>query len=298
MAVPAFEIPQVNIVAIERPRTQSLLARFFWPEPRPLRLVQHTLSNKWRLRGSLRISPEEHGLYELFFSDPSDSVKVLAQRPLSFANHLIGAVPWEPPTEDTFLNLRFMNFWICLYKLPKQFRTPPIGEGLVSILGDVIGSGIFDREGSDDYFVRCLVRLDTEKPFLGRRELKIGSNKPIWVKFQYEGLPQVCFQCGYAGHPVESCPERSTQPPNLKDRNSWMTNPVPFSWRRLHPVTLQPIRGNSRQADHGMDDRVSPSHLNTSTISIQVAISTVLIGELIISNTNLALSYLFKAIHT
>ncbi|CAN0893053.1 hypothetical protein LINGRAHAP2_LOCUS17929, partial [Linum grandiflorum] len=52
--------------------SHSLLARFFCPEPKPVRLVQSTLAHKWRLRGSLRISPEEFGLHQFLFSDKSD----------------------------------------------------------------------------------------------------------------------------------------------------------------------------------------------------------------------------------
>ncbi|CAN0917625.1 hypothetical protein LINGRAHAP2_LOCUS30413 [Linum grandiflorum] len=48
MAAPVFVVSDDAFVVSSYVLTQSLLARFFWNTPRPLRLVQSTLKRKWR----------------------------------------------------------------------------------------------------------------------------------------------------------------------------------------------------------------------------------------------------------
>ncbi|CAN0838742.1 hypothetical protein LINGRAHAP2_LOCUS2324 [Linum grandiflorum] len=157
MAASSFVVSNDELVASNHLLSQSLLARFFWSEPKSVRLVQSTLARKWRLRGSLPISPEEFGLRQLFFSDKSDVNRVLGKRPLSYDDIPIGIQRWVTPTPELASRLRFMDYWVLLLDLPKHIRSLAVGEGVASIIGKVLDAGIFDSANEADYFVRCLV---------------------------------------------------------------------------------------------------------------------------------------------
>ncbi|CAN0905640.1 hypothetical protein LINGRAHAP2_LOCUS23782 [Linum grandiflorum] len=110
MAAPTFVVSNDDLVASNHLLSQSLLARFFWPELKPVRLVQSMLARKWRLRGLLRTSPEEFGLHQLFFSDKSDVGGVLGKRFLSYDDIPIGIQRWATPTLELASRFRFIDY--------------------------------------------------------------------------------------------------------------------------------------------------------------------------------------------
>ncbi|CAN0899751.1 Uncharacterized protein At4g02000 [Linum grandiflorum] len=264
MAAPAFVLSSDDFTASSHILTQSLLARFFWPEPRPLRLVQSSLACKWRLVGSIRISPESDGLYQLFISNKSDVSRVLGQRPLSFERHLIGVQRWATPSPTVADRLRFIDFWVRLLDLPKPLRSSEVGKGLASVIGKVIDAGLFDSATEPDYFVRCLVRVDVEKGLYGRREIQGGQGSPVYVQFQYEGLRQVCYCCGSVRHFYKFCPELGSRVLDLQERNGWMVAP-PLKCRRLHPETLEPLKPHPSDSAAVVSQAAGEASVKTST---------------------------------
>ncbi|CAN0928105.1 hypothetical protein LINGRAHAP2_LOCUS36275 [Linum grandiflorum] len=219
MAAPVFVVSADDFVSSSHILTQSLLARFFWESPRPLRLVQSTLKRKWRLTGDLRISPERFGLYQLFFSDKMDVGRVLGHRPLSYDDLPVSIPRWTTPTQEVADRLRFVKYWIRLLDLPKNIRSPAVGKGITSII--------------------------ETKPLFGRREVDLGFGNFAFIRFQYEGLRQACFHCGRVGHGFRLCPELDSRPFDPSDRGDWMTADR-LLCRRLHPETLQPLTAHPK----------------------------------------------------
>ncbi|CAN0846488.1 hypothetical protein LINGRAHAP2_LOCUS4478 [Linum grandiflorum] len=240
MAAPVFIVSADDFVASSHILTQNLLARFFWESPRPLRLVQSSLKRKWRLTRDLRISPEWFGLHQLFFSNKTDVGRVLGDRPLSYDDLPLAVHRWTTPSPEIADRFRLVKFWVRLLDLSKNIRSPEVGKGIASVLGNVLDAGVFDCAKEPDYFVRCLVEVDVQQPMFGRLEVDLGSGSVAYIRFQYEGLRQVCYHCGRVGHGVRLCPEIDSRPFDLSVRNDWMTADR-LLCRRLHPETLQPL---------------------------------------------------------
>lgn len=56
-------------------------------------------------------------------------------------------------------------------------------------------------------YMRIWVCIDVTKPSLRRKKLNFGLQKPVWVHFSYERLPDICFCCGVLGHNHRDSPK-------------------------------------------------------------------------------------------
>ncbi|CAN0903147.1 Uncharacterized protein At4g02000, partial [Linum grandiflorum] len=144
------------------------------------------------------------------------------------------------PSPDVADRLRFIKFWIRLLDLPKTICSIAVGKGISSVIGNVLDVGIYDCASEPDYFIRCLVEVDVLQPLYGLREVDLGPGTSAFIRFQYEGLRQVCFPCGRVGHGFRLCPEMDSRPMDIPARNDWMTADR-LLYRRIHPKTLQPL---------------------------------------------------------
>ncbi|CAN0886145.1 hypothetical protein LINGRAHAP2_LOCUS15298 [Linum grandiflorum] len=140
MAASAFVVSADDFVSISHVLFQSLLARFFWEFPHLFRLIQSTLKRKW----DLRISLEVHDLYQLFFSNKSDVGRVVGQRLVSYDDLSVAVQRWATPSLEIYEQLRLIKFVVWLLDLPKSIRSPIVGKGIASVIGNVLDVGIFD----------------------------------------------------------------------------------------------------------------------------------------------------------
>nr|POE80319.1 hypothetical protein CFP56_14083 [Quercus suber] len=51
-------------------------------------------------------------------------------------------------------------------------------------------------------YARLCVQIDLDSPLTSK--VRIGS---LLQPVQYEGIPTLCFKCGYVGHKAHSCPK-------------------------------------------------------------------------------------------
>ncbi|CAN1776421.1 hypothetical protein LINPERHAP1_LOCUS13647 [Linum perenne] len=118
--------------------------------------------------------------------------------------------------------MRFATFWVRLEEVPVEFRTTQFGVGLLQPVGQVLHAGIFDSPMENREFVRGFVRIDVNRPLLGRRKARFSNGGEFWVQFGYEGLPMVCFGCGLLGHSLRQCTTLVEEDADVEDRGPWM----------------------------------------------------------------------------
>ncbi|CAN0847668.1 hypothetical protein LINGRAHAP2_LOCUS5096 [Linum grandiflorum] len=93
-------------VAVGRDRAAtSLAARFFFPEPKPARLIQATLSSICGLFRCLLVIEIGFNLHQLFFTTKEAMQKFLKRRPIVMDGYLVSVCPWKAPSSDLFRSL-------------------------------------------------------------------------------------------------------------------------------------------------------------------------------------------------
>ncbi|CAN1191354.1 hypothetical protein LINPERHAP2_LOCUS41005 [Linum perenne] len=201
----------------------SLLARFFFPEQKPRQWIQATLGRKWNLHSSmLRVTAVGFGLFQIYFVKKADMDRVMRRRPHAVDGYLVNLVPWSNPSQAVFDELRFASFWVRLEEVPTEFQTVQFGAGLLQPVGQVLHAGVYDSPMENREFVRGFVRIDVERPLLGRRKARLRDGMEFWVQFGYEGLPTVCYGCGVLGHSLRQCSSPYADGSEEEDRGPWM----------------------------------------------------------------------------
>lgn len=53
--------------------------------------------------------------------------------------------------------------------------------------------------------MRIRVTIDITKLMLQRKKLNLSFINPVWVRFSYKRLPDLCYCCGLLGHTHKDC---------------------------------------------------------------------------------------------
>lgn len=86
--------------------------------------------------------------------------------------------------------------WIIICELPLMARNEYVGKLIGGSLGRVEKIDLASREMAWGEFMSVKVNIDITRPLVCGKKLNIGLQKPIWVRFTYDCLPDFCFTCG------------------------------------------------------------------------------------------------------
>ncbi|CAN1242232.1 hypothetical protein LINPERPRIM_LOCUS5272 [Linum perenne] len=233
-----------------RERTElSLLARIFWDESRDLRLVENSFISVWKC-DRVRIFDVGYGLYQFIFLSVSKRNFVLAKQPWYFQKAIIHFTDDMSPSKELFDALRFMLIWVKIIGMPFAYRTVAVGRKLLEPMGEVVRMGCFDAHKPEGCYIKGRVRMDLFNPFLGTAPVKGEDGSSFQAFFQYEGVPCICYLCGFLGHVMGDCSHSDLVfDPLIRD--SWICGVTDLdevetegpSFRRLIPVRPQAQRG-------------------------------------------------------
>lgn len=94
-----------------------------------------------------------------------------------------------------------------MYDLPIMAKNEYTKREIGVVLGRVEEVGIDEGEVEWGEFMRIRASIKDSKPLLRWKRLNIGLSKLVWVRFEYERLPDICFSCGVLGHGHKECPK-------------------------------------------------------------------------------------------
>ncbi|CAN1839704.1 Uncharacterized protein At4g02000 [Linum perenne] len=109
------------------------------------------------------------------------------------------------PSKELFDALRVMPLWVKIIGMPLAYRTVAVGRKLLEPMGEVLRMGYFDAHKLEGCYVKGRVRMDLFNSFLGTAPVKGEDGSSFQVFFQYEGVPCICYLCGYMGHVMGDC---------------------------------------------------------------------------------------------
>ncbi|KAJ1403686.1 Zinc knuckle CX2CX4HX4C [Sesbania bispinosa] len=130
-------------------------------------------------------------IFQFFFQDS----RVVKGQPWSFRNSWLILKRWERHLNPNDMDFRNIQVWVQLWGLPIHCRTRQMGRRIGACMGTVSDADIYEIQGMGSY-VRILVEIDVSKPLLPGINAGSKSDGVFWVDFQFEKLPQFCYQCG------------------------------------------------------------------------------------------------------
>ncbi|CAI0381166.1 unnamed protein product [Linum tenue] len=98
-----------------------------------------------------------------------------------------GFNPWKSPIKSTMV-------WVQLPELPIEFFHPMAVKRIVGFIGKYVRTDRETTEGARKKYARARVEVDLTKTLLSQYTLEEEK-----YKITYEGLQNVCFDCGCYG---------------------------------------------------------------------------------------------------
>lgn len=96
-------------------------------------------------------------------------------------------------------------FWVCLHDLPLRAQSEYMGRQIGGSIGEVVKVDFEEDNYAWGEFMRVWVNIDISKPLLLGKNVNVGVDKPCWIWFSYERLPNYCYQCGRIDHGYRDC---------------------------------------------------------------------------------------------
>lgn len=133
------------------------------------------------------------------FSTTQQTQTKYSSQPWSFDKHLIVMQRYinDVPVQELAFNK--VSFWVQAHDISNSFLTRKVAEILCETVGDTQKSnGAVDEDGGS--FFRVRVVIDITLPLCRGRLITLPNGGKRWIKFKYERLPSLCYQCRCLNH--------------------------------------------------------------------------------------------------
>ncbi|KAL4375791.1 hypothetical protein GQ457_02G041460 [Hibiscus cannabinus] len=144
------------------------------------RALVNRVTALWKPIGSLHIIDLDNNYFLVRFSDPNDYSKVLTEGPWTIYGSYLTVQPWS-----------------------RQFTTTE--KHPTQLIGRVVRIDYNTDIGGRGKFARLAIVVDLNKPLLSC--IRIDERVQT---IEYEGLNQICFECGIYGHHKDVCKANTT----------------------------------------------------------------------------------------
>ncbi|KAK4258414.1 hypothetical protein QN277_007869 [Acacia crassicarpa] len=174
------------------------------------RTLENRLQTMWAKRGVLTLINVGHGYHIVKFTNQDDYMHALTGAPWMIFDHYLTVQPWEANFKLDCASIEKAAVWVTLPKLPLEYYD----EEALTIIENRIGKTIrVDLNTSNKlrgHFARICVLVE-----LGKQLMQGFYLDGIEIYLEYEGLHQLCANCGIYGHKKELCPLRKQGNANM-----------------------------------------------------------------------------------
>ncbi|KAL4348041.1 hypothetical protein GQ457_17G013490 [Hibiscus cannabinus] len=160
----------------------------------------------WKPVGTLQLIDIDKNYYVVRFSDVNDYTRVLTEGPWMIYGSYLTVQPWSRSFLTSEAYPSQVLVWVRLPGLPLRYYTKAMFRCIADVLGRVVKIDYNTQEGGQGKFARLALLVDLNKPLCSC--INIDGRLQ---KLEYEGLRQVCFECGIYGHGKENCPSVSAK---------------------------------------------------------------------------------------
>ena len=166
-----------------------------------LNFLQARLLSLWKPARHLDVVDLEHGFFLIRFSLKKDVENVLKKGPWFIGDHFLSVRPWEPYFKPESAKVSSIAVWIRLSGLPIEYYNAKALQHIGKAIGNVLRIDTFTATKSRGKFARLCIQVDVDKPLI--TAMMIGK---LQQTVTYEGIDNLCFECGRMGHKREFCP--------------------------------------------------------------------------------------------
>ncbi|KAL4361670.1 hypothetical protein GQ457_04G031690 [Hibiscus cannabinus] len=172
--------------------------------------MKTTLANVWRPLGGVSISELGEGRYLFRFYHVVDVDRVEDGGPWNFNSHLLILHRLKPGEVPALVPIFAAPFWVLVNDIPPGYMSVGVAKQLGNFLGSFIEYDSSSVSLCYKGIMRIRAEIDTRKPLKRRKKLAVREGEGVYVRFEYEKLPLLCFICGKLGHGHSFCPIRLT----------------------------------------------------------------------------------------
>ncbi|KAF4362342.1 hypothetical protein F8388_008226 [Cannabis sativa] len=222
---PVLPLNQAGVEEGKKRLDLCLVGKVIGPKPINKEGIERAMKGIWRINNRFQVEElSSKNVFRFFFGSREDRQRVFGGGPWTIDKQLICFVKPMGLGEISKMNFDFTSFWISINNVPLACMT----ELFAREWGERIGKLEDIKLVNGTMKVR--VRINITEPL--KRGLRVAvddQGNEVSLIFQYEHLPDFCFDCGIIGHKAMDCPLRDFAGENPHfDRGrfgSWMCAP-------------------------------------------------------------------------
>ncbi|CAN1168683.1 hypothetical protein LINPERHAP2_LOCUS27953 [Linum perenne] len=198
---PTIRIPNEDKRRIRRKWRKSLIFRTLG-KSFPHAFLSRKIQQIWARKGRVAVWDIGFGHFVARFDEEADYNRAFLEGPWLVGDHYVVSEEWRPNFEPGYSQVTNIRVWVRLPGLPLE----NFDVEVLKLVGDKIGKTIrvdgTTLFGSRGNYARLCVEVDLHKPLISKYRLHRRVRR-----IEYEGLHEICFECGRYGHERKACPE-------------------------------------------------------------------------------------------
>lgn len=155
----------------------------------------------WQKAGTMELIDLCNDIYLARLSNKEDYIAALQGGPWMIIDHLVPVAKWLPHFDPFDVQVSKITAWVRFPGLPIEYYNFQALMKLGALAGKSLYVDKTTLSASRGKYARVCAEIDLSKTLLAKYQLKNRI-----YRIEYEGLHNICFNCGTFGHNREQCP--------------------------------------------------------------------------------------------
>ncbi|CAI0434844.1 unnamed protein product [Linum tenue] len=188
----------------------------------PYPVIARRLNMLWAKNGPIQVTNRANRFLFVRFAHKIDYEHALTGGPWMLGDHYLTTQKWKKGFNPRTCTVSSTLVWVRLPDLPIELFNPQAVLRIVSKAGTPVRVDRATELGARGLFARACIEVDLTKPLLSKYNVE-----GVEYELQYEGLSNVCFECGSYGHQKSHCPTLHSEEPDTPQPRTEATHVAP-----------------------------------------------------------------------
>ena len=185
----------------------SLFGKLLSDRQQNQKALESTLRLAWRMGSNLRIVEVGNDILHFKFNSKQQMEWVKKNGPWNFDNNLLLLCRWRKGLTAANISFSHSPFWVQVRGIPFELMIEETGRDVGNKIGKFLEVDKRSWQSDQAKYMRVRVEIPLNKPLQRGGYLLNGEGEKMWIIFNYERLPTVCYRCGILGHDNRHCEE-------------------------------------------------------------------------------------------